>query len=198
MQWTSGYKDLDTGTNMGTQNSVIGISSSRDESKLRGTRGVLYILEEAGTFSKLLNTYGNMRHSVEQGKKVYGTIVAYGCVCAGTKVWTNDGRYINIEDLRKEDGIIGYDNSHPVKNTIGTLLEPKYKPCIRIEWEHGGYLECSVDHPILKQIVHTPRVPNTEKRYRTAEEVWTRADGLKIGDRILEGRYIGAFGEDTL
>jgi hypothetical protein len=63
---------------MGTLNSVIGISSSRDESKLRGTRGVLYILEEAGTFAKLLNTYGNMRHSVEQGKKVYGTIVAYG------------------------------------------------------------------------------------------------------------------------
>lgn len=93
MQWVSGYKDLDTGTNRGTLNSVVGVSSSKDESKLRGTRGVLYILEEAGTFSKLLNTYGNLRHSVEQGKKVYGTIFAYGT--AGD----NDSDFSSMQEI---------------------------------------------------------------------------------------------------
>jgi len=80
---------------------------------------------------------------------VFGEIFAYGCVCAGTKVWTNDGRLVNIEDLKKEDGIVGYMDDFPVKNTIGTLLEPKEKPCIRITWANGNYLECSTDHPIL-------------------------------------------------
>jgi len=31
-----------------------------------------------GTFPKLLDLYGNMRHSVEQGNITYGTIFAYG------------------------------------------------------------------------------------------------------------------------
>ncbi len=78
LEWVSGYKDLDTETNRGTLNAVIGVSSSNDEAKLRGTRGVLYILEEMGTFPKLLDLYGNMRHSVEQGNITYGTIFAYG------------------------------------------------------------------------------------------------------------------------
>lgn len=78
MKWVFGYKDLDTNTFRGSQNAVVGVSSAKDEAKLRGTRGVLYVLEEMGTFPTLLNLYGNMRHSVEQGKKVFGTIFAYG------------------------------------------------------------------------------------------------------------------------
>jgi len=30
------------------------------------------------------------------------------CVCAGTKVFTSTGAIVNIEDLKQEDGIIGY------------------------------------------------------------------------------------------
>lgn len=78
LEWISGYKDLDTDTNRGTLNAVIGISSANDESKLRGTRGVLYVIEEMGTFPKLLDLYGNTRHSVEQGDITYGLIFAYG------------------------------------------------------------------------------------------------------------------------
>jgi len=78
LEWTSGYKDLDTDTNKGSLNSVVGVSSANDVSKLRGTRGVLYILEEMGSFPKLLDIYNNMRHSVEQGDITYGLIFAYG------------------------------------------------------------------------------------------------------------------------
>lgn len=52
MQWTMGYLDVDSGTRKGTQNSVMGITSKDDESKLRGSRGVLYLLEEAGCHIK--------------------------------------------------------------------------------------------------------------------------------------------------
>lgn len=78
MQWTMGYLDVDSGTRRGTLNSVMGITSKDDESKLRGSRGVLYLLEEAGTFPRLLNLYQVLRPSVEDGKSVFGTIYCYG------------------------------------------------------------------------------------------------------------------------
>lgn len=78
MQWTMGYIDVDSGTRQGTQNSVIGITSKDDESKLRGSRGVLYLLEEAGSFPRLLNLYQVLRPSVEDGNRVFGLIYGYG------------------------------------------------------------------------------------------------------------------------
>lgn len=78
MQWVLGYQDLDTGTRKGTLNAVMGITSKDDESKLRGTRGVLYIIEEAGSFPRLLELWGNMLPSVEDGDDVYGLLYAYG------------------------------------------------------------------------------------------------------------------------
>ena len=198
MIWKMGYKKSGSDIEYGSGNTVTGVITGVNQDKMNGSRGVLYIVEEAGIFKDLLGMYNMVRPSLEEGEDVFGEVAMYGCVCAGTKVWTNDGRCINIEELHKEDGIIGYENDLPIKNTIGTLLEPRLKPCVRIEWEHGGYLECSTDHPILKQIIHVPRVNGTDVRKRTPEEVWVRADKLKVGDRIIEGRYIGAFGNDTL
>jgi len=37
-----------------------------------------------------------------------------GCVCAGTKVWRNDGTLCNIEDLMPSDGILGYSDDHEI------------------------------------------------------------------------------------
>lgn len=78
MQWTMGYIDANTNTRQGTGNSVMGITSKDDESKLRGTRGVLYLIEEAGTFPRLLNLFQVLLPSVQDGKAVYGLIFAYG------------------------------------------------------------------------------------------------------------------------
>lgn len=78
MQWKMGYHDLDTGTDRGTLNSVIGITSKDDESKLRGSRGVLYVLEEWGSFPRLLELYNNLRPSVEDGEDVFGLIIGIG------------------------------------------------------------------------------------------------------------------------
>ena len=78
MQWTMGYTDIDTNTRRGTENSVMGITSKDDESKLRGSRGVLYLLEEAGSFPRLGNLYQVLRPSVEDGNSVWGLIYCYG------------------------------------------------------------------------------------------------------------------------
>lgn len=78
MQWTMGYLDVDSGTRKGTQNSVIGITSKDDESKLRGSRGILYLLEEAGSFPRLLNLYQVLQPSVSDGDDVWGLIYLYG------------------------------------------------------------------------------------------------------------------------
>ena len=78
MNWQMGYKDLNTGTNKGTLNSVVGKSSQADASKLRGSRGVLYLFEEAGTFDNLLTLWNNLLPSVSDGDSVYGLLYAYG------------------------------------------------------------------------------------------------------------------------
>ena len=81
MMWTAGYKDLVFG-NVGTGNSVVGITSKNDVEKLRGTRAVLYVLEEAGTFKGLDSVWQNILPSVEEGKgderNVFGQIVCFG------------------------------------------------------------------------------------------------------------------------
>jgi hypothetical protein len=78
LAWTMGYVDAETNTRKGTENSVIGVTSKDDESKLRGSRGVLYLLEEAGNFPRLLSLYQILRPSVEDGSNVYGLLYLYG------------------------------------------------------------------------------------------------------------------------
>lgn len=78
MQWVMGYVDVETSTRRGTGNSVVGITSKDDESKLRGTRGVLYLIEEGGTFSRLKSLYQVLLPSVQDGSAVYGIIFIYG------------------------------------------------------------------------------------------------------------------------
>ena len=79
MQWTMGYMDVDSGTRKGTQNSVIGITSKDDESKLRGSRGVLYLLEESG------------------------------CHLKGTECYRANGTIAKVEDIKIGDTLLGPD-----------------------------------------------------------------------------------------
>lgn len=77
MTWQSGYMDLDTGAKKGSLNSVVG-KALNDASKLRGSRGVLYLFEEAGSFTNLLEAYNNLLPSVEEGSNVFGLLFLYG------------------------------------------------------------------------------------------------------------------------
>ena len=93
LSWTMGYIDSETNTRRGTENSVIGITSKDDESKLRGSRGVLYLLEESGTFPRLLNLYQVLRPSVEDGNSVFGLIYLYGTSA------DNDSDFSSMQEL---------------------------------------------------------------------------------------------------
>ena len=78
LMWESGFKDKETGVRKGTQNAVIGVTTGVNQDKLNGSRGVLYLIEEAGIFSNLNSLYQMIRPSVEDGKDVYGLIFMYG------------------------------------------------------------------------------------------------------------------------
>ena len=81
MQWTMGYIDAENGTKKGTLNSVTGITSKDDESKLRGSRGQLYVIEEAG------------------------------CHLKGTEVRMYDGSTKKVEDINIGDVLMGDDGT---------------------------------------------------------------------------------------
>lgn len=198
MQWTMGYTDVNTNTRRGTQNSVMGVTSKDDESKLRGTRGVLFLLEEAGSFPRLKSLYQVLLPSVQDGNSVYGLIFLYGCVTKNNKVWTLDGRNLSIDQIKREDGIVGSNFNGITFNPIGEIKEPKKKPCLRITLSNKNFIECSKDHPILKQVIHTPRIPGKQKRIRIFTEGFEYAENIRIGDRIVEEREIKVFGKDKL
>lgn len=78
LSWQMGYKLTGSDVKYGSKNEVTGIISGVNQDKLNGSRGVLYIIEEAGIFKNLLDVYNMIRPSVEQGNSVFGEIVSYG------------------------------------------------------------------------------------------------------------------------
>ena len=78
LTWKMGYKKKGSDVEYGSRNEVSGIISGVNQDKLNGSRGVLYLIEEAGIFKDLLNMYNLIRPSVEQGSSVFGEIISYG------------------------------------------------------------------------------------------------------------------------
>lgn len=78
MVWKMGYKDLELDIEKGTQNSVLGVSSKDDESKLRGKRAAFIGIEEFGTFPRLIDLYNIMLPSVQEGDYVFGLMYLQG------------------------------------------------------------------------------------------------------------------------
>lgn len=78
LAWQMGYKLTGSDVKYGSKNEVTGIISGVNQDKLNGSRGVLYLIEEAGIFKNLLDVYSMIRPSVEQGSSVFGEIIAYG------------------------------------------------------------------------------------------------------------------------
>lgn len=78
MTWTMGYKDMELDIERGTQNTVLGVSSKDDESKLRGKRAAKILIEEFGTFPRLVDLYNVLLPSVQEGDIVFGQIYMLG------------------------------------------------------------------------------------------------------------------------
>lgn len=78
MTWTMGYKDMELDIERGTQNTVLGVSSKDDESKLRGKRAAKILIEEFGTFPRLVDLYNVLLPSAQDGDIVFGQIYMLG------------------------------------------------------------------------------------------------------------------------
>ena len=125
MRWKMGYIDLDTGTKKGTLNSVVCFSIV-DEAKVRGSRGDLFLFEEAGSFPKLLDTFNNLIPSVKEGDNVYGQIFLYGTAA------DNDSDFSSMQEIMYNPegyGVYGVDNVYD-KEGFGkrrfTFFFPEY------------------------------------------------------------------------
>lgn len=196
MSWRQGYKDA-SGIIHSNDNIVVGLSIKDDMRKIRGKRGMIFF-EEMGAFPGLRDVYSNVMDSVKDGDNVFSFLYLVGCVCAGTRVWTSDGRYLPIEELKKEDGIVGFANDAIEVDDIECLTAPSVKDCVRIELCDHTYLECSTDHPIYVQHKKQKMRPNgsTSEVYYTYEFI--PAGDLSVGDRVCEWRQVSVFGNDTL
>lgn len=187
LTWEMGYKKSGSDVAYGSKNSVSGIISGVNQDKLNGSRGVLYLIEEAGIFKNLVEMYNMIRPSVEQGSSVFGEIIGYGCVCAGTKVLDEHGVLKNIEDIQVGDKLLGYDGDNVSTEDITYVQDEAYKECVRITTSKGGVLECSTDHPLLTLI--------KKKGYKYDSCGFYRAEELEPGMTLLMPKTINRFGD---
>ena len=187
LTWKMGYKKKGNDVEYGSKNEVSGIISGVNQDKLNGSRGVLYLIEEAGIFKDLLNMYNLIRPSVEQGSSVFGEILSYGCVCAGTKVLDENGNLRDIEDIQLGDKLLGYDGNKASTEDITYIQGEAYKECVRITTSKGRQIECSIDHPLMA-------VNNVNCRSVYKSCSFYRAKELKVGMNLLIPRQIGRFG----
>ena len=97
MQWQMGYKDVSSGVKRGSQNAVIGVSSKDDASKLRGSRGVLYVFEE------------------------------FGCHIKGTEVLMHNNSYKRVEDIEVGDCLMGPDGTPRIVQKCYSGTDMMYK-----------------------------------------------------------------------
>lgn len=171
---------------LGYKSEIIGVTLKDNPDVVRGKAGKLIIFEEAGSFSELGAAWQIARPSVEQDGVAFGTMIAFGCVCAGTKVWTADGDCVKIEDLDPKNGIMGWDTYQAYPQNISNVNPPAEKECVRITTNTGRTLECSKDHPLLWSTPgKTKRVPG--KRSENAQMkswLWHNAGLCKVGEQI--------------
>nr|DAF64279.1 MAG TPA: Terminase large subunit [Podoviridae sp. ct2m58] len=190
MERVAGYKVTDEfgkQTEQGYMSAITGITLKNDPERIRGTRAKLVLWEEGGKFPGLLDAWRIEQPSVELDDGfAFGLQIAFGCVCKGTKVWTSSGNCVNIEDLKQEDGILGWDTYQAVQQHISHFNPPAKKPCVRITTNTGRVLECSTDHPVLWSYSGlTKRVPGKRKENETMKQwKWHEAAKCKVGEQV--------------
>lgn len=188
----------------GTMSRIMQYSTLNNAEVARGKDARRILFEEAGSMSNLKSVFSVTRHTVESEDVVSGQMIVFGCVCAGTKVWTNKGYLVNIEDLKQEDGILGYDNHGVNKEPITWIQPPAKKPCYRITTIQGTVLECSEDHPIFwsyNGYSYNERINVNGKRIsikNTKKGEFKETKNIKTGDQIAVINSVPIFGEKVM
>lgn len=184
----------------GYKSEIIGISLKNDPQKARGKRGKLILFEEAGKFPNLKTAWQIARPSVEHDGEAFGVMIAFGCVCEGTKVITNNGLPINIEDIKPNDGVLGYNTYSVEKQDIEHFREPYITRCLRLTTNTGRSLEASYDHPIVySHKTLTKRIPGRrfyDEHMKTWK--WKQLQDFKVGDQVGVIEEVPIFGEKEM
>ncbi len=76
MIWRAGYKNANN-NELGSLNSVMGLSVKDDEGKIRGKRGFI-LFEEMGSYPNFKQVWDNVRDSVKEGNRVFSLLIAVG------------------------------------------------------------------------------------------------------------------------
>ena len=191
------YKETKDGVDIekGFMSEIEAISFKDNPDAGRGADAYDIIGEEVGAWGTpggLKNTIAAMRSSSEAGIFKTGMMTMFGCVCKGTKVWTNSGTLTTIEDVSKDTGILGYASKGTMKENISWLQPPGQKECVRITTDKGYVIECSKDHPLLW----------SKKTYRDKNKnkfaTFKRAEDIKVGEHLLQVRQVPQFGSKQM
>lgn len=78
MHWISGYVDLDTNANEGSENECMGVAVKDDPEKARGKRVNFAVFEEFGSFPKIVNLYNIFQPSIKEGDYSFGQCYLIG------------------------------------------------------------------------------------------------------------------------
>ena len=190
MERVSGFKIKDEfgrETEQGYKSAITGMTLKNDPERVRGIRGKLVLFEESGKFPNLETAWRVSQPSMEDDDgTAFGLMIAFGCVCAGTKVWTSTGDCVKIEDIYKEQGILGWNTYQAVQQHIENINPPAKKPCVRITTHTGRILECSKDHPLLWSTPgKTKRVPGKRKENEHMKDwLFHAAELCKVGEQV--------------
>lgn len=188
------YKEYKNGVELekGFKSEIMALTFKDNPDAARGKDAVDIFFEEAGAFGTpelLKQSYAASEDCVKDGDIKTGMITIFGCVCAGTKVWDNAGRLVNIEDITKETGIIGYGGTGTTMEPIPYLQPPAEKECVRITVNKGFSIECSTDHPLLWSKNHWIKDSTGHKKV-----TFKRAENINVGEQLMRVRQVPKFG----
>lgn len=130
---------------------ITNVDDGKTRGSLKTAGGTPYtsIYDEVGKFP-VLGAWLAGRPAHMMHGRMRGVCLMAGCCCAGTIVYKSNGEPCRIEDLKQEDGIIGFDveNHKIINQNIEWIKSPSFKSCFRITTKSNRTLECSFDHPI--------------------------------------------------
>lgn len=196
----SGLKPADGLTNVALQGVKAGLSNASPGSAIANVGvAAMNALDNATMGDK---NFGAQSEAIDQA--VHGASKALMksgnpfamCCLEDTVVFTNEGKPVLIQNLKKEDGILGYFNKQIIAQPIEHLFSPLLKPAIQIETEGGVILRCSTDHPVYSASKGRARyfTVGKKKQRRIKEFTFKDADQLRVGDFVAEAGEIPFFG----
>lgn len=126
MSWKMGLNKSGSNVEYGSKNTVTGVITGVNQDKLNGSRGVLYLIEEAGIFKNLKELYNMIRPSVEQGTDIFGLIMAYGTAGDDQSDFTAFSEMIYSPDGYNMEGLDNvFDKEGQGRRSI-TMFYPAY------------------------------------------------------------------------